>query len=199
MSTPPSPNGQVRHQNMYAHHMWRQQRFFAGILVVIGIVATGILVFQGQLLKGQSAIYLLYVPSGLLLGGAFLYNRWRSHLRILDTGVRISTLTSHVDIPYDSIRQVRVQALRNHFLEHRSRMVVRAMKPMLDENALFIRLRNDDATVAIAKKLGTKLVNDDTIAIPVPDADAAAWSITARLPERIGQNLGGGKRRKKRR
>ena len=40
---------------------------------------------------------------------------------------------------------------------------------------------------------------EDTIAIPVPDPDALAWEITSHLPERIGQNLGGGKRRKRRR
>jgi hypothetical protein len=180
--------------------VWRQQRFFAGFLVVVGIVMTAILFQQHALFRSSNLIWLLYVPSGLLLGGAFLYYRWRSHVRVLDTGVRISTLTSHVDIPYDSIRFVKVQPLKSHFLENRSRMVARAMKPLLEENALFIRLRGDeDEIAATAKRLGSRLANDDTIAIPVPDADALSWEISAHLPERIGQNLGGGKRRKRRR
>jgi hypothetical protein len=40
---------------------------------------------------------------------------------------------------------------------------------------------------------------EDTIAIPVPDADAAAWEISSRLPYRLGQNQGGGRRKKRRR
>jgi hypothetical protein len=42
-------------------------------------------------------------------------------------------------------------------------------------------------------------MHEDTIAVPVPDADAAAWEISSRLPDRLGQNQGGGKRRKRRR
>ena len=185
---------------MYAHQIWRQQRFIAGFVIVAGVVMSGVLLSTRQPLSSGNFAWFLYPPFGLLFLGLLFYYRQRHHLRALDAGLRISTFFSHVDIPYDSIRQVRVQPLRNHFLEQRSRMVVRAMKPMLDENALFIRIRNDHASVeTIAKKLGSKLVNDDTIAIPVPDADALSWEISAHLPERIGQNLGGGKRRKRRR
>jgi hypothetical protein len=52
---------------------------------------------------------------------------------------------------------------------------------------------------ALKKRLGGRLFYDDTIILPVSDADSIAWDITSRLPERIGQNQGGGKRRKKRR
>jgi hypothetical protein len=40
---------------------------------------------------------------------------------------------------------------------------------------------------------------EDTIALPITDADAIAWEISSRLPERLGQNQGGGKRHKRRR
>ena len=180
--------------------MWRQQRFFAGFLVAVGVVMTGLLAFQGQLFQRSNLIWTLYLPSGLLLGGAFLYYRWRSHVKALDTGVRVSTLFSGVTIDYDSIRSVKVQDLRNHFLERRSRLIAPVMKQQVDKPALFIRLRADDAQLAeLKKKLGARLINEDTIAVPVPDADALAWEITSHLPERIGQNLGGGKRRKRRR
>jgi hypothetical protein len=189
----------IRHQNMYAHHMWMQQRFFAGFLVLIGIAMTAILVFDHKLVAGN-LLWLAYVPSGLLLGGGFLLYRWRHHVKVLDTGLRISTFFSHVLIDYDSIRLVKVQVLRNHFQERRSRLIARIMKPQIDKPALFVRLRGDTTELAaIQKKLGARLMYEDTIAIPVPDADALAWEISPHLPERIGQNLGGGKRRKKRR
>jgi hypothetical protein len=43
---------------------------------------------------------------------------------------------------------------------------------------------------------------EDTIALPLSDADAVAWEIGSRLPYRLGQNQGGnqgGKKRHKRR
>jgi hypothetical protein len=200
LSDPTAPSKPIRHQNMYAHHMWTQQRFFAGFLVAVGIVMTALLAYQKQLFVHSNLIWTLYVPSGLILGGGFLLYRWRHHVKVLDTGVRISTFLSHVLLDYDSIRLVKVQPLSNHFQDKRSRLVVRVMKQQIDKPALFIRLRGDpDQLAAIQKKLGSRLMYEDTIAIPVPDADALAWEITPHLPDRIGQNLGGGKRRKKRR
>jgi hypothetical protein len=201
LSTPePAPNARVRQPILYADQMWRQQRFFAGFLVLVGLVMTGILLQQGALFKNSNMIWLLYVPSGLLLGGAFLYYRYRSYIETQEAGLKVSTLTSSVVIDYDLIRMVKVQPLSVAFQDGRSRMVVRAMKPLLEKPALFVRLRGDeDQIAAIVKRLGSRIAYEDTIAFPVPDADAAAWSITSHLPERIGQNQGGGKRRKRRR
>ena len=199
MSTP-QPNGQTRHQNLYAHHMWRQQRFFAGFLVLVGLVMTGLLLYQGQLLRSSNLIWLFYIPSGLLLAGAFLYYRQRSHVKVTDQGVRISTLTSGVTLDYESIRSVKALPLRQHFQDRRSRMIAPVMKQHIDNPALFIRIKGDDDSLAeVKKKLGSRLMNEDTIAIPVPDADAAVWEISAHLPERVGQNQGGARRRKRRR
>lgn len=195
-----SPNGRARQPILYADQMWRQQRFFAGFLVIVGLVMTGILAWQGALLRNSNTIWLLYVPSGLLLGGAFLYYRYRSYIEAQESGLKVSMLFSSLLIDYDQIRLVKVQPLSVAFQDGRSRMVVRAMKPLLEKPALFVRLRGDQEEVAaIIKRLGSRMAYDDTIAVPVPDADAVAWSITAHLPERIGQNMGGGKRRKRRR
>lgn len=179
--------------------MWRQQRFFAGFLVAVGILMTGVLVYQGQLLIHSNLIWSLYVPSGLLLGGGFLYYKWRSYVEAQEQGLKVSTLFSSVFIDYDQVRIVKVQQLNIAFQDRRSRMVARVMKPLLDKPALFVRLRGDEEQLAaIRKKLGARLVYDDTIAMPVPDPDAVAWAISAHLPERVGQNMGG-KRRKRRR
>ena len=179
--------------------MWKQQRFFALFLTGVGIVMTGLLVYQGQLLLHSNLIWTLYVPSGLLLGGAFLYYKWRSYVEAQEGGLKVSTMLSSVVIDYDQIRMVKVQPLSVAFQDRRSRMVARVMKPLLDQPALFVRLRGDEEQVAaIRKRLGSRLAYEDTIAMPVPDPDAVAWAITSHLPERIGQNLGG-KRRKRNR
>lgn len=179
--------------------MWRQQRFFAAFLVVVGFVMTAILVYQNQLFRNSNLIWVLYVPSGLLLGGAFLYYKMRSYIEAQDGGLKVSMLFSSLVIDYDQIRMVKVQPLDLAFQDRRSRMVARAMKPLLKEPALFVRLRGDEEQVAaIVKRLGSRMAYDDTIAVPVPDANSAAWMISSHLPERIGQNLGG-KRRKRRR
>lgn len=180
--------------------MWRQQRFYAGALVVVGVVATGLLAYQGQLFGPSGAIWLLYIPSGLLLGGAFYLYRRRSHVHVSDSGVKISTMFSSVTLDYDSIRSVRVLPLETHFQDKRSRKIVPVIRPLIKKPALFIKIRGDENELGqIQRKLGSRLVNEDTIAVPVPDPDKAAWDITSHLPERIGQNLGGAKRRKRRR
>jgi hypothetical protein len=79
-------------------------------------------------------------------------------------------------------------------------MIVPVIKAHIDKPALFIKIRGDETELAqIKKKLGSRLMYEDTIAIPVPDPDKAVWEITSRLPERLGQNQGGSKRRKRRR
>ncbi|HLZ94080.1 MAG TPA: hypothetical protein VKT20_01955 [Candidatus Dormibacteraeota bacterium] len=199
MSTAPSPDGRVRQPILYADQMWRQQRFFAGFLIAVGVLMTAVLVYQGQLFNHSNLIWLLYVPSGLLLGGAFLVYKWRSYVETQEEGLKVSTFLSGIVIPYDNIRLVKVQPLNVAFQDRRSRMVARVIKPLLEKPALFLRLRGDEEQLAsIRKKLGSRIAYEDTIAVPVPDADAVAWAISGYLPERVGQNLGG-KRRKRRR
>ena len=199
-ATTEAPSAGARHQNLHAHHLWRQQRFFAGFLVAVGVVMTILLAYQGQIMRTANLIWVLYVPSGLLLGGAFLLYRHRSHVQVLEDGVRVSNLLSPVVLPYDSIRSVKAMPLRQHFQDRRSRMVAPIMKQYVDKPALFIRVRADETQLAaMRKRLGSRLMHEDTIAVPVPDADAAAWEISSRLPDRLGQNQGGGKRRKRRR
>lgn len=200
MSTTPVTSQPKRHQNLYAQQVWQQQRFFAAILLVVGAAMTILGIYQGQLTKPTTAIWLLYLPSGLLLGGAVLLYRQRSNVKVLDSGVRFSTMFSSVVVPYDSIRFVKALPLRNHFQDRRSRMVVPMVKPHIDKPALFIKVRGDEAQLAAMKKtLGARLMDEDVIAVPVPDPDALVWEISAHLPERLGQNQGGARRRKRRR
>jgi len=195
-----APSVGARHQNLHAHHVWRQLRFFAGFLVAVGLVMTLLLIYQGQITRTANLIWVLYIPSGLLLGGAFLLYRRRSHVQVQEDAVKVSTLFATVMLPYDAIRSVKAMPLRQHFQDRRSRMIAPIMKQYVDKPALFIRVRGEETELAaMRKRLGSRLMFEDTIAVPVPDADAAAWEISSRLPDRLGQNQGGGKRRKRRR
>jgi hypothetical protein len=185
---------------LYAEQLWRQQRFFAGALIAIGIGMTALLIYRGELMQTSNLIWAAYIPSGFLLGGAFLLYKYRSFIEPLDEGLKVSALRSTVVIDYDDIRSVKVQPLKLAFLDKRKRMVAPMMRPLLERPALFLRLRNDESSMAaIRKKLGARLVFDDMIALPLKDADAVSWEISSRLPERLGQNQGGGRRRKRRR
>jgi hypothetical protein len=77
------------------------------------------------------------------------------------------------------------------------------MRQHIDKPAVFIKVRGDEEELGkIKKNLGifrTRLMDDDVIAVPVPDADTVVWEISAHLPERLGTNQGGQKRRKRKR
>jgi len=185
---------------LYADQLWRQQRFFAGFLVLVGVAVSAYLFYRGQMTSTSNLVWLMYIPSGLLLGGAFLFYKYRSFAEALDDGFKVSALRSSVLIPYESIRSVKVQPLSLAFLDKRKRMVAPMMKPLMDKPALFVRLRSDeDELAAIKKKLGGRVAYEDMIALPLKDADALSWEISSRLPDRLGQNQGGGRRRKRRR
>ena len=188
---------------MYAHHLWMQQRFYALLLLVIGVGTSALAVYQHQLFAGNFVAFVFYVPLGLLMAGGFLYYRWRSKVEVLNSGVKISNLLRSVVIDYDTIRWVKALPLRQHFEDGRSRRIVPFMKRHVDKPAVFIKVRGDDQQLAaIKKRLGifkSGLMDEDVIAIPVPDADVVVWEISSHLPERIGQNQGGARRRKRRR
>ncbi|HSS60749.1 MAG TPA: hypothetical protein VLK30_04750 [Candidatus Limnocylindrales bacterium] len=201
--TTEAPARPTRHQNLYAHHLWQQQRFFAGLLLVVGLGASGLALYRGQLFTPSFAVWIIYIPVGAALGAAVFIFRYRSSVRVLDDGVKISSVLSSVTIDYDSIKSVKALPLRQHFQERRSKMIAPIMKQHIDQPALFMRLRGDETELAaIKKRLGIfrgRLMAEETIAIPVPDADAVVWEISAHLPERLGQNQGGKKKRKRRR
>ena len=200
MSTTDAQAPIPRQPILYADQLWRQQRFFAGFLVLAGVAVSAYLFYRGQMTSTSNLVWLMYIPSGLLLGGAFLFYKYRSFAEALDDGFKVSALRSSVLIPYESIRSVKVQPLSLAFLDKRKRMVAPMMKPLMDKPALFVRLRGDeDELAAIKKKLGGRVAYEDMIALPLKDADALSWEISSRLPDRLGQNQGGGRRRKRRR
>jgi hypothetical protein len=195
----------VRQPILYATEMWKRQRFWAALLVVVGVVMSAYSLYLGHgklntrdLNSGW--IWLLYIPSGALLAGGLLFYRWRSYVEAGEAALKVSNLLSAVSVDYDLVRGVRVQPLKTAFeASSRRRYRTPITKPYEEKAALFIRLRKDDPqTLAIVRKLGPRLAFEDTIALPIGDPDAMSWEITGRLPERLGQNLGGRRRRKRR-
>jgi hypothetical protein len=190
----------LRQRILYADHIWRQQRFFAFFLILSGpIAAVYLYVTGGHRLTQTVEVFLLYIPAGLFLVAALQYYRFRSHVHAREDGLKVSNLLSSVVIPYEEIRNVRVQPLRVHFPDRRKRHVAPAMRPQLDKPALFIRVRSEEMAAYVRSKLGARLAYEDTIALPVADPDKVAWEVNGRLPEKMGTNLGGGRRKKRRR
>ena len=175
-------------------------RFYSLLLIVIGTAAIGVVLYSRQPITSANILWLFYGPIGLVMFAGIQVYRWRSFVEPTDAGLKVSTLFSNVLIDYESIRMVKVQLLKVAFQDQRRPRVPRVIKPLLEKPALFVRVRGDEQRLARLKKsLGTRLFYEDTIAVPIRDADAASWEITSRLPYRIGQNQGGGRRKKRRR
>lgn len=189
----------LRQPILYAELMWRSQRLWILMLVLAGLVISpAMLVIDHGRFNSNTGIFLLYLPLGLLYGAVILYYRQRSAVEVTADGLKVSRFIRSVVVPYDLIRNVRVQKLETHFQEGRKRLIRPISRPLLTKDALFVRLRGDDPRAAeLRRTLGAQLVADDMLAVPVPDPDAMAWEVTSRLPERTSVNMGGQRRRKR--
>jgi hypothetical protein len=194
----------MRQSILYAEEMWRRQRTWAAVLLIVGI---GFSIY-GRFFQPKSAgdstflIWLAYIPAGLVLGGLLLYYRRRHAIETTEQGLLVQTMFSSVFLEWDKIRSVRVQPLADHFQSNDRRRLVRPMnKGLMDKPALYIKVKADDEELAqIRKKLGRSIVDDDVLALPIRDPDAFSWQVSSYLPERTAVNTNrGGQRRGKRR
>lgn len=194
----------MKHRILYAEHEWKQQRILAIALVVGGIFFT----YQALAThaKGPAwAIYLpfAYAPAGLLLAGFYFLKRSRQAVEAKDDGVHIGrTFSEHV-IPYEAIRSARVLPLRQLVPDGtggRKRYLPPPVKANLDTPSLVLRFQGEPAQIAeYAKWLGSRHIFDGSAVFPVRDADTAAREISKHLPEGAGSNLGGARRRGRKR
>ena len=180
--------------------MWRRQRIFF-LLPVVGIVFAGFTFYTNHFRFDSSvAVWLAYIPAGILFIGALLLYRRRNYVQVTDAGVRIGKTFRATTVAYDMIRAARVQPLERYFQDMGRRRHPPMVRALLPNPALYLRLRGDDAQVAgIVRGLGSQFAFEETIAVPIPDPDAMAWEISSRLPERQSTNLGGQRRRKRNR
>ena len=191
-----------RHQILYAEQFWRKQRLAPFFLLAMGLIMGPWTLSQTRRLDFSNLVWLAYVPAGLLVLGLLWYYRRRHHVEVAPDGLRIHKMRGSVTIDYDSIRSVRVQPLRAHFQDNRARMGRQPItKALLDEPAVFVRLAGEDGeTSQVGRKLGPRLHHQGVAAFPVADAEGLARQVSAHLPRGQGSaNLGGAKRRKRRR
>jgi hypothetical protein len=191
----------LRHPILYAEQMWIKQRFWGLVLIIAGALASVFLYVQLHRVDNNTIIWLLYVPSGLVLIGLLQLYRRRHQLEFREDGFHVGTFLSGVTIGYDRIRQIRVQPLKLHFQDgNRKRLgSVPMVKPLLEQNAVYIRLRLEpDEAAYVHRKLGSRIHDDGTLALPVPDPDAAAWELSSRTPSRVAVNQGGSRRKRRR-
>jgi len=189
----------LRQPILYAELWWRNQRIWVLMLILAGlVVGPAFFIIDRGRFTSNAAVTLLYLPLGLLYGAAMLYYRQRSAVEVTESGLKVSKLVRSVVIGYDLIRAVRVQKLELHFQEGRKRLIRPINRQLMPKDALYLRLRADDPrTAEVRRQLGSQLVADDMVAIPVADPDAMAWEVSSRLPERTSANLGGQRRRKR--
>ena len=194
----------MKHRILYAEHEWQQQRILAIALVVGGIFFS----YQalGTHAKGPAwALYLplAYAPAGLLLAGFDFLKRRRQAVEAKEDGVHVGrTFSEHV-IPYDAIRTARVLPLRQLVPDGtggRKRYLPPPVKANLDTPSLVLRFQGEPAQIAVyAKWLGSRHMFDGSAVFPVRDPDTAAREIAVHLPEGAGSNLGGARRRGRKR
>lgn len=196
----------MKHRILYVEHEWRQQRILAIALVVAGFffsyqaIATHV--------RGPALLVYLpfaYAPAGLLLGGFYLLKRSRSAVAAREDGVHVGKLFSEHVIPYDIIRTARVLPLRQLAQPDagsggRKRYLPPPVKAYLDAPSVVLRFQGEAAEIAPhAKWLGSRHMFDGSAVFPVRDADEAAKEIARHLPEGTGTNLGGSRRRGRKR
>jgi hypothetical protein len=192
----------LRQPILYAVEMWRRQRLWLLMLVAIGVVAAGFSFWQRRSLGDTNTlIFLAYIPVAILVAGLMYYYRWRSNIQLADEGLRVSNLLGSIVIPYDCVRWAKVYPLQNHFNSNQRKRLVRPVsRPLMDKPALFVRFSGDDELMArVRKKLGRTYVDDDVLALPLPDPDAFSWELAGHLPTRVVANQGGQRRSKRRR
>ena len=194
----------MKHRILYAEHEWKQQRILAIALIVGGIFFS----YQAFATHAKGpvwAIYLplAYAPAGLLLAGFYFLKRRRQAVEAKDDGVHVGrTFSEHV-IPYDAIRTARVLPLRQLVPDGtggRKRYLPPPVKANLDTPSLVLRFQGEPAQIAeYAKWLGSRHIFEGSAVFPVRDPDTAAREIAKHLPEGAGSNLGGARRRGRKR
>jgi hypothetical protein len=188
----------VRYQNLYTHEFWRRNMISTSILLVVYV---GILAY---IWRGQNLVLILaYAALGALLVFS-IYGLYRSlsYVRARETGLEL-----HWHVPFrstivawDLIRNPKVAPLKAVYPKGaRGDSMAQAL---LEKPALHARLAQDaDQVARITRRLGRRYVFEGSLAVPVSNPQALAEEVSKRLPSRsLGTpNLGGARRRKRRR
>jgi hypothetical protein len=172
------------------------------------LIAAGVIFgYQGlQSHNVQSLVWVGYIPLALLFGGFYYVRRGRHYLEAADDGLRIGKTFSSLTIPYEQIRNVRVQPL-NQLLPQQAPggkkpYIAPLVKAHKDHQVVVLRLQGEDAELRqLARQLGPRHVFSGSAAFPVANPEQALREIAQHLPQAAstGHNLGGARRRGRKR
>ncbi|MHB8573014.1 MAG: hypothetical protein ACYDAY_08675 [Candidatus Dormibacteria bacterium] len=189
----------MRYPILYAERAWQRWRFWAGLLFVFYVGLAGAAVLHSRRLDGNSGLYALEAVAvvGLIL---LIYAiKEYSFVQPRETGVLVSSLVRRTLIPWEAVRAVRVQSLRHAFTDKRSGFARGPVKPLLDTEAIFIRVDND-TFAALRKRLGPREAFENQVALPVSRADELAGELSAHIGPRADQrSMPTAQRRRRRR
>ena len=189
----------MRYPILYADQEWRQNRTLVLILLALG-VGTG--AYYGFVRHDVNGLFgAAYILMAILLGGFYLLRRRRSYVEPAEDGLRIGKLFSTLKIDYDSIRTARVLPLRQVIPDTgKKRYLPPPVRAHLDSQSLVLRFKGEPEQIAaVTRGLGPRHVFENSAVFPVPNPEAAAREVARHLPEGTGSNLGGARRRGRRR
>lgn len=151
-------------------------------------------------------IWIGYIPLALLFGGFYYFRRGRHYVEAADDGLHVGKTFTSFTIPYEQIRNVRVQPLNQVVPQvganGKRPYLPPPVKASLNNAAVVLKLQGSDFELQqLARRLGSRHVFSGSVAFPVQDAEGAAKEIANHLPisASAGHNLGGSRRRGRKR
>jgi hypothetical protein len=194
----------VKFPILYAEQEWRQNRMLVLILGALGVGTAGyyLLLRHGEAVNGLYGVS--YLAMAGLLGGFYFLRRRRSYVEPGESGLKVGGLFKSQLIAYDHIRTARVLPLRQVIPDTgpggKKRYLAPPVKAHLDSPSLVLRFKGEPEEIAaVTRGLGPRHMFDGTAVFPVPNPESAAKEIARHLPEGTGANLGGARRRGRRR
>ena len=139
----------MRHPILYADQVWRRQRWIVIFALLYAVSSNFWLLYLNHFrLNRETPLYLLFVLLAFLLFAGFQINKQRSYVEVEEDGLRVSRVLRSQLIRFEQIRSVKVLPLRTVTADLPRRSITPAMKQLLDQPSLLIKLQGDPAQLA---------------------------------------------------
>lgn len=163
--------------------VWRRTEVVVALAVVVLAVATGANYFENHRFESEFVVLgaILLVTYPLLRLGA-----GRHYVAVATDGLLVSGLLRSSIVPFDAIRQVRVQLVQMIFdVPSRRNRLDRSLRPYRQNSACLARLTWEPAQVGqLGRLLGRGTVIDQDIILIVAQARELEESLQVRLRHR---------------
>ncbi|TMC50204.1 MAG: hypothetical protein E6J14_04955 [Chloroflexi bacterium] len=188
-----------RHAILYDVVRWRGNRLLLLLFATVFLLTTAFTL----LLRPSSGVGLYPVMSVFLYGiAASLWLRQRfTYLTVEGDELVVHIMGRRQRVPLDRVRRARVARLGTVFdRPDRRRLLPGRGRRWLDEPALMLRLGGDpDELDALRRGLGRKFVIEDSLVVPVVDADRLLADIERVRPAASGPGAGASRGARRRR